>query len=211
MKKLIFIFCILFSIQLSAQSGWEIAAGGGISSCVYKYRGGDFSSLSFFEPKIRPSYYLGIGYLIQNKKTPEIHYLFQARMEAKGMNVHWETNSNWPGVPSSDFVQPAYYATIRAEFQYDLIKGIYAAAGLENGYLFSKYNEDLKDILGENRYDLAGLLSVGYRKGRLRLHLDYSRSFSPFGYHDYTPDSLHSKIISIYYPYFIHFGVGVRI
>ena len=207
MKKLIFIFCILFSIQLSAQSGWEIAAGGGVSSCIYK----ETSPLkeSYFEPKMRPSYYVGLGYLIQNKKFSEFRYLIQARMEAKGMNVHWEPTPDFPGTPM-DYKQPLYYASLRAEFQYEFVKGIYGGVGIESGYMFSKYVDDLKVIFGNHRYDLAGVISLGYDTGVVRFHIDYSRSLTPMGSYDAAPGAKF-PIKFFYYPYFIHFGVGVRI
>ncbi len=209
MKRLILFAATLFTIHLTAQSGLEVAFGGGVSSSIYKETY-PAKSISYYEPKIRPSYYLGLGYAIQSKKSPELHFLVQARLEAKGMNIHWETNNNWPGIPSSDYKQPAYYASIRTELQYELLKGIYTAVGLENGYMFSKYNEDLKDILGEHRYDFAGLLSLGYQFNSLRLHLDYSRSILPMGLFDASPGA-HSPNTFSYFSYFIHLGIGMKL
>lgn len=210
---------VILSFSISAQNGIEIAAGGGLSSCNYWEDGTFFQENGYLKPEYRSSYFLGIGYKVNPKPSKYLSWIFQGRIESKGMDGNFVSKLLPPDDENDNFKVPLIYLTARAEANYNVYRGIFAGASVQYGYYVNDLkSEYVKNILnnsqlGNYRNDVAGGILLGYTRGRVRVYTEYNMSMIPAGknYGGLSPEEKLSGPVFTYTNYFFHLGVAYTV
>jgi Outer membrane protein beta-barrel domain len=179
MRTLIFILfvsIVLYCDTLSAQTGFGIYMGGGISN--QRPNGEHFGLMS----KFIPSFGVGVQYKNYFRKDGSLGFQIGSGFIGKGN--YFDINND--AFDTTSTPQRINQLAIQVSLSYKIYKGLFVKAGLENAYRVNEIDESKKfDFNRKSKYDASGNLSVGYCFKRFEIEVFASHSFTPIGLQEY--------------------------